>query len=106
MRGTGGRVTGDEAAPDSHGRTLFLQGLLSAIANPKVLLFFGAFLPQFIDPQRALLPQFLVMATTFALSEFVTEYLNTCSHASPSACARGWNAPARSSTARAAASSS
>jgi len=54
---------------------LFRQGLLSAIANPKVLLFYGAFLPQFIDPQRGLLLQFVIMAATFASVEFAVEYL-------------------------------
>ena len=54
---------------------LFCQGLLSAMANPKVLLFYGAFLPQFIDPQRALAMQFVIMATTFASVEFLVEYL-------------------------------
>jgi threonine/homoserine/homoserine lactone efflux protein len=54
---------------------LFRQGLLSAITNPKVLLFYGAFLPQFIDVRRALLPQFVAMALTFAVVEFVVEYL-------------------------------
>lgn len=59
----------------TNGRTLFLQGLMSALSNPKVLLFFGAFLSQFIDQQRALLPQFVVMAATFAATEFITEYV-------------------------------
>jgi len=54
---------------------LFRQGLLSAMANPKVLLFYGAFLPQFIDPQRGLALQFVVMAATFASVEFLVEYL-------------------------------
>ncbi|MDH0301760.1 MULTISPECIES: LysE family translocator [unclassified Pseudomonas] len=54
---------------------LFRQGCLSALANPKVLLFYGAFLPQFIDPQRGLLVQFVVMATTFVSIEFLVEYL-------------------------------
>jgi len=54
---------------------LFRQGLLSAMANPKVLLFYGAFLPQFIDPQRGLFSQFVVMAATFASVEFLVEYL-------------------------------
>ena len=54
---------------------LFRQGLLSAMANPKVLLFYGAFLPQFIDPQRGLALQFVVMAATFASVEFLVEYM-------------------------------
>lgn len=46
---------------------------LSALTNPKGLLFFAAFLPQFIDPARSLLVQFAVMAGTFAATEIVTE---------------------------------
>ena len=53
--------------------SLFRQGLLSAVANPKVILFYGAFLPQFLDPQRGLLGQFVVMAATFAVVEFLVE---------------------------------
>ena len=55
--------------------SLVRKGFLSAVANPKVLLFYGAFLPQFLDPQRSLVPQFVVMAATFAAIEFLVEYL-------------------------------
>lgn len=54
---------------------LFRQGLLAAISNPKVLLFYGAFLPQFIAPERPLLPQFIAMAMTFGIVEFVVEVI-------------------------------
>ncbi|MBC3917303.1 LysE family transporter [Undibacterium sp. CY18W] len=64
-----------ESAGAKRGISLFRLGLLTAIANPKVLLFYGAFLPQFIDMQRALLPQFVVMTVTFAVIEFLVEYL-------------------------------
>jgi threonine/homoserine/homoserine lactone efflux protein len=57
------------------GVQLFRQGLLSALSNPKVILFFGAFLPQFLDPTRSLWLQFAVMAGTFALVEGIVEYL-------------------------------
>jgi threonine/homoserine/homoserine lactone efflux protein len=53
--------------------SLFRQGLLSAATNPKGILFFAAFLPQFIDPARSIFVQFLVMASTFAVIEFITE---------------------------------
>jgi len=52
---------------------LFSQGALSATTNPKGILFFAAFLPQFIDPHRSLFIQFLVMAGTFAVTEVLTE---------------------------------
>jgi len=54
---------------------LFRQGLFAAVSNPKALLFYGAFLPQFLDPARSLWPQFAVMAGTFAAIECVVEYL-------------------------------
>jgi homoserine/homoserine lactone efflux protein len=55
------------------GWSLFRQGALSALTNPKGLLFFAAFLPQFIDPVRSLVVQFVVMAGTFAVIEIATE---------------------------------
>ncbi|WP_439859193.1 LysE family translocator [Pseudomonas sp. MBLB4136] len=57
------------------GASLLRQGLLSALSNPKVILFFGAFLPQFLDPNGDLLLQFAVMAMTFAVVEGLVEYL-------------------------------
>jgi threonine/homoserine/homoserine lactone efflux protein len=55
------------------GWSMFRQGALSALTNPKALLFFAAFLPQFIDPARSLFIQFLVMAGTFSATEVLTE---------------------------------
>ena len=43
------------------------------MTNPKALLFFAAFLPQFIDPDRSLLAQFAIMAGTFGVVEFAYE---------------------------------
>jgi threonine/homoserine/homoserine lactone efflux protein len=54
-------------------RSLFQQGALSALTNPKGLLFFAAFLPQFIEPGRSLFVQFVIMAGTFAAIEIATE---------------------------------
>lgn len=55
--------------------TMFRAGLLSASTNPKGILFFVAFLPQFIDPNRSLPVQFLIMAATFVVIEFCYELL-------------------------------
>lgn len=63
------------AAAPRAGWSLFRQGALSALTNPKGILFFAAFLPQFIDPARSLWLQFVIMAGTFALIEIVTEVL-------------------------------
>ncbi|MCC7068471.1 MAG: LysE family translocator [Burkholderiales bacterium] len=65
---------GSEHAPLT-GRAMFRQGLLTAISNPKALLFYGAFLPQFIDASRELMPQFLTMATIFVAVEVFIEWL-------------------------------
>jgi threonine/homoserine/homoserine lactone efflux protein len=54
---------------------LFRQGALAALTNPKGILFFVAFLPQFINPEISLVSQFVVMALTFVVIEFVYEYV-------------------------------
>jgi len=59
----------------SSGGKLFQAGLLSAISNPKGILFFVAFLPQFIDPAGSLVVQFVIMAATFVVIEFIYELL-------------------------------
>jgi len=61
------------AAAPRAGWSMFRQGALSALTNPKGLLFFAAFLPQFVDPARGLVVQFGVMAGTFAVTEIATE---------------------------------
>jgi len=44
------------------GRSAFRDGFAVQIANPKILLFFGAVLPPFIDVGRPLAPQLLMFA--------------------------------------------
>lgn len=65
----------DASKENTRGTELFRQGLLTAVSNPKALLFYGAFMPQFIDPNRDLLLQFVIMATNFVVIEFLVEYL-------------------------------
>ena len=42
-------------------RSLFLQGLLIQLTNPKALLFVSALLPQFIDPHRSVPLQLVIL---------------------------------------------
>ncbi len=52
------------------GRFLFVQGLLTQLANPKALVFFTALLPQFIDPARPVALQCGILGITSILVEF------------------------------------
>ncbi|MCC7319547.1 MAG: LysE family translocator [Rubellimicrobium sp.] len=52
------------------GRAL-LQGFATNLLNPKIILFVLAFLPQFTDPARPLLPQFLILGAVIALGGLV-----------------------------------
>ncbi|GGB55033.1 hypothetical protein GCM10011505_40060 [Tistrella bauzanensis] len=52
---------------------LFGQGFLVAVSNPKALIFFAAFLPQFMVPGVSLVTHFLVLGGTFAVVEFLYE---------------------------------
>jgi threonine/homoserine/homoserine lactone efflux protein len=66
--------------PGGHGAEaaawrLYSQGFLVATSNPKALIFFAAFLPQFMDPGAPFLLQFLILGGTFAGVEFVYELL-------------------------------
>jgi threonine/homoserine/homoserine lactone efflux protein len=54
-----------EAAPPPAPRMgFFAQGLLVAVSNPKTLFFFGAFIPQFIDPAGSYALQIAIMGVT------------------------------------------
>jgi threonine/homoserine/homoserine lactone efflux protein len=53
-------------------KTLWLMArseALVAFTNPKLILIFYAFFPQFIDPVKPVLPQVIVMGGTFILIE-------------------------------------
>lgn len=55
--------------------SLFRQGLVSALSNPKALLLFTAFIPPFLDPHRSIIAQTAAIALTYAVVEFMVEYM-------------------------------
>jgi len=55
------------------GSAVFRQGLLAAVTNPKGILFFVAFLPQFLTTDLPLFGQFVVMTITFVGIEILFE---------------------------------
>lgn len=64
-----------EAASTSlGGGAMFRAGFLAAVSNPKGILFFVAFLPQFVEPERPLIFQFLIMSLTYMVIEFLYEF--------------------------------
>lgn len=69
--GSGG--SGVAFRPASLGR-IFLQGLLVGVSNPKTVVFFFAFLPQFVDPLhgRAWL-QLLILGALFVAFALITD---------------------------------
>ena len=63
----------EQTAPTLTRVAVFRQGLLAAVTNPKGILFFVAFLPQFLVTDSPLITQFLIMAATFVGIEILTE---------------------------------
>lgn len=47
------------------GRAAFVRSLVVALSNPKSLLFFAAFLPQFVDPAQAMVSQYALLGALF-----------------------------------------
>ena len=56
----------DSVVPDSRWR-LFVNTYLVTATNPKGIIFFVAFLPQFISPTMAVTPQLWILALTFVI---------------------------------------
>jgi threonine/homoserine/homoserine lactone efflux protein len=54
--------------PPVKAASAYAQGLLVALSNPKVLLFLGAFFPQFVDPAQPITPQLAQLAALFVLT--------------------------------------
>jgi threonine/homoserine/homoserine lactone efflux protein len=62
LRAKGELLTATKEAPKGG---FFLQGFVVILSNPKVLLVFGALIPQFIDPTRDFVHQLVFLGATF-----------------------------------------
>ena len=60
----------DKAIPSARRSSFYLQGLLVGASNPKAVLFFAAFFPQFLEPAAPIVPQFAILSVTFVALEF------------------------------------
>ena len=56
-----------QAPPVPRFRALFGRAFVLGASNPKDILFFAAFLPQFLSAQQPFLPQLLIMIVTWTL---------------------------------------
>jgi threonine/homoserine/homoserine lactone efflux protein len=68
------------ASPATPGRSAslrspLLRALATGVLNPKVALFFLAFLPQFVDPTEGVFLQFLLLGATLAVLDTCYELL-------------------------------
>ena len=62
-----GRHRRDLPPAETHLRRLLLHAYAVTALNPKSIVFFVAFLPQFVDPGRPVLPQFAIFEATFLI---------------------------------------
>ncbi|MTH96794.1 LysE family translocator [Roseibium sp. RKSG952] len=55
------------AMPDTPAKTIFLNAFVVTALNPKGIVFFMAFLPLFIAPDAAIVPQLFLLGATFVV---------------------------------------
>ena len=68
--GPGVDADGGVRLPEPAG-SMFRRGLLVNLMNPKAVVFFLAFVPQFVQPDRPLLGQYAVLAATVVVIDVV-----------------------------------
>lgn len=62
-----------DSLPAPRARGVFLQGLVVAITNPKTILFYIAFFPQFLDTALPVGPQLVAMSVAFVVIAVVID---------------------------------
>ena len=76
----------EEASAAPTRRDNFVRGILVALTNPKTIVFFTAFLPQFVDPKLPAAPQLAAMCVVTV----VFAGLSDCAYALASGYGRAW----------------
>lgn len=64
------RTSDQTQGPKLMGRP-YVQAVLTQLGNPKAILFFGALVPQFLDPTRPLVPQYVLLFIVTFIGESV-----------------------------------
>ncbi|MBT5298634.1 MAG: LysE family translocator [Rhodospirillaceae bacterium] len=54
-------------------KAVFLHGFIVAVTNPKTILFYAAFFPQFIDPAGSVATQLTIMSFTFLVIALILD---------------------------------
>src|ERR1700731_3558263 len=67
------QVIETDAPPPPPRGGFFLQGLLVLLSNPKALVFFGAFIPQFMDMSKDHVSQVTLLGVTFMVTAAMTD---------------------------------
>ena len=62
---------GGETATVESGFSMFRRGLWVNLLNPKAIVFFLAFMPQFIRPAEPLLPQYVILTATVVVIDII-----------------------------------
>lgn len=65
-------LTGEDAPPVAP-RQMFVRGFLVSLTNPKTLMFYAAFLPQFVSSQGDRMGQLMLLAATFLVLSAVLD---------------------------------
>ena len=68
-----GQQMGESDPRAAKSKSFFWQGFLVICSNPKALLLFGAFIPQFVTAGGNALTQILVLGTTFMIVSTVSD---------------------------------
>lgn len=73
MLRAGGHLDPAKPLPPKSLRAIWLEGCLVLWSNPKMLIFLGAFIPQFVDRDQAAFPQVVLLGLLFMLIAGATD---------------------------------